>query len=71
MRFMEAKDNGGLAALRAALGLTQAQAAELLHRTERNYRQFENGTRTMEPALRELFLFKALLLTQQQFARGK
>jgi len=70
-RFMQtdaAAGCEGLAELRTALGLTQEQAAELLHRTERNIRQFENGTRKMEPALVELLLFKALLLTQKKIA---
>jgi DNA-binding transcriptional regulator YiaG len=38
--------------------LTQAQAAELLYRSERNWQQWESGERRMDPALWELFRIK-------------
>lgn len=45
-------------AARKAAGLTQAQAAALIYRTGRNWRQWEGGERDMDPALWELFQIK-------------
>lgn len=43
---------------REALGLTQWQCADLIHRSMRNWQQFERGERRMDPALWELFCIK-------------
>ena len=40
---------------RAAAGLTQHQAAELIHGTERAWQEWEAGNRRMHPGLWELF----------------
>lgn len=49
-------------AAREAAGLTQAQAAALVHATPRNWQQWEqdegNNVRRMHPALWELFRIK-------------
>jgi DNA-binding transcriptional regulator YiaG len=45
-------------AARETAGLTQRDAAALLHRTERNWQQWEIGERRMDPALFELFQLK-------------
>jgi len=45
-------------AARRAAGMTQAEAAELVYRTERNWQQWEGGERAMDPALWELFILK-------------
>lgn len=42
-------------ALRQRLGLTQAQAADLVHSSERTWQQWEAADRRMHPALWELF----------------
>lgn len=47
-----------LRATRAATGLTQAAAAELVHTTGRVWRQWEAGDRAMHPAFYELFQLK-------------
>ncbi len=44
---------------RVFLGLTQAQAAALLHTVDRVWRQWESGKRKMHPAFWELFIIKA------------
>lgn len=43
---------------RETLGLTQKQCADRIHRTLRNWQQFERGERKMDPALWELFCIK-------------
>lgn len=53
-------------AAREAAGLTQSQAAELVHATPRNWQQWEDCTggtnaRRMHPGLWELFRIKAHL----------
>jgi len=48
-----------IARARAAAGLTQAAAAELVHTTGRVWRQWEAGDRRMHPAFWELFRAKA------------
>ncbi|NMG64867.1 helix-turn-helix domain-containing protein [Azoarcus indigens] len=54
---------GEVKAAREAAGLTQAQAAELVHATPRNWQQWEDATggtnaRRMHPGLWELFSIK-------------
>ena len=44
---------------RDASGLTQTEAAAMIYRTCRNWQQWEAGDRRMDPALWELFWFKA------------
>ena len=46
---------------RKRLGLTQTQAAAMLHTTCRVWQQWESGKRKMHPAFWELFTVKALL----------
>lgn len=46
-------------AAREAAGLTQAQAAALVHSALRSWQQWEAGDRQMHPALWELFTIKA------------
>lgn len=46
-------------AARAAAGLTQTQAAELIYCTLRGWQDWEAGKRAMHPAFFELFLLKA------------
>ncbi|MEA3036816.1 MAG: hypothetical protein QOH04_2593 [Sphingomonadales bacterium] len=46
-------------AARAAAGLTQTAAAELVHATLRNWQQWEGAERKMHPGLWELFRIKA------------
>lgn len=46
-------------AARAAAGLTQTQAAELIYCTMRAWQDWEGGQRAMHPAFFELFLLKA------------
>ena len=43
---------------REAAGLTQTEAAALLHATCRAWQQWEAGDRSMHPAFWELFLLK-------------
>lgn len=43
---------------RKEAGLTQAQAAELIHSVQRTWYKWESGERTMHPAFWELFLIK-------------
>ena len=47
-----------VAAARAAAGLTQRQAAELVRGTEAAWRSWESGLRRMHPGLWELFRIK-------------
>jgi len=46
---------------RKRLGLTQTEAAAMLHTTCRVWQQWETGKRKMHPAFWELFRLKALL----------
>jgi DNA-binding transcriptional regulator YiaG len=43
---------------REAAGLTQQQAAQLIHGTVRAWQEWEAGNRRMHPGLFELFLLK-------------
>ena len=43
---------------REAAGLTQSQAAKLLHSSTRAWQMWEAGDRAMHPAFYELFLIK-------------
>ena len=43
---------------REAAGLTQVQAAELIHATRRGWQEYEAGNRRMHPGLFELFCLK-------------
>ena len=45
-------------AARAAAGLTQTQAAALIHCTLRGWQEWEAGNRRMHPGLWELFRIK-------------
>ncbi len=47
-----------VAQARAAAGLTQRQAATLVHGTEAAWRSWESGLRRMHPGLWELFQIK-------------
>jgi DNA-binding transcriptional regulator YiaG len=47
-----------ISAARAAAGLTQTEAAELLYVSLRAWQLWEADSRTMAPALFELFLLK-------------
>lgn len=46
-------------AARAAAGLTQTQAAELIYCTLRGWQDWEGGKRAMHPAFFELFVLKS------------
>jgi DNA (cytosine-5)-methyltransferase 1 len=46
-------------AAREAAGLTQTQAAALIHSALRSWQQWEAGDRSMHPAFWELFSIKA------------
>jgi DNA-binding transcriptional regulator YiaG len=46
-------------AARKAAGITQAEAANLIHHKLRNWQRWEYGENTMHPALWELFRLKA------------
>ena len=46
-------------AARAAAGLTQTEAASLIHGTMRAWQEYEAGNRRMHPGLWELFRMKA------------
>lgn len=46
-------------AARAAAGLTQTEAARLIHSTLRAWQEWEAGNRQMHPGLWELFRLKA------------
>lgn len=43
---------------RDALGLTQTDAAKVIHSTLRGWQSYESGERRMHPAFWELFLLK-------------
>lgn len=45
-------------AAREVVGLTQTEAAQLIHSTLRTWQQWEAGDRRMHPGLFELFLLK-------------
>ena len=59
-------------AARERAGLTQAQAAALVHSTLRAWQRYEAGERRMHPALWELFLLKTgnLAAAGQPYVRG-
>lgn len=44
--------------VRLASGLTQTQAAELVHVTLRSWQRYEAGEKRIHPAMWELFLIK-------------
>ncbi len=44
---------------RELAGLSTAAASALVHRTQRNWQQWEAGTRSMDAALWELFSLKS------------
>jgi hypothetical protein len=48
-------------AARVAAGLTQTAAADLVHRTLRNWQQWESGARRIDLALWDLFQLKVNL----------
>lgn len=47
-----------LKAARTAAGLTQTQAAEMCHRSQRGWQKMESGERETDPAIYELLLLK-------------
>lgn len=47
-----------IARARKVAGLTQTEAAELIHASMRAWQQWEAGERQMHPAFYELFLIK-------------
>ena len=47
-----------VAGVRINAGLTQQQAAEVVHSALRSWQHWENGDRRMHPAIFELFLLK-------------
>lgn len=51
-----------IVAARKVAGLTQAQAAALVHTTCRTWQQWEAGDRRMHPAFWELFRIKTALI---------
>jgi putative transcriptional regulator len=52
-------DPAEVLAARTAAGLTQTEAADLVHTTLRSWQQWEAGDRRMHPAFFELFTIKA------------
>lgn len=50
---------------REKLGLTQNQAASMVHSSLRAWQQWESGKRQMHPAIRELFMIKAKINEQE------
>jgi putative transcriptional regulator len=50
---------------RHEVGLTQSQAAKLVHRTRGNWQQWEAGTRQIDLAAWELFNLKIDLLKKE------
>lgn len=48
---------------RSNAGLSQTQAAKLVHRSLRNWQQMEGGERQIDPAIFELFMIKTGQLT--------
>lgn len=58
-----------LVAYRDAAGVTVPQAAGLVGRTARNWQQWEAGERAIDPAIVELFLYKAGLLKVKGWVR--
>lgn len=50
---------------RAAAGLTQTEASQLVHAGLRSWMQWEAGDRAMHPAFWELFLLKARKVVKQ------
>ncbi len=59
-----APDPVQIRAARLATGLTQAQAADLVHVTLRSWQRWESGERAMLPAVFELFIIKTQGLPQ-------
>ena len=51
---------------RQAAGLTQSQAAALIHVNLRTWQQWEGGERRMHPAFWQLYLIKSKQLTLAQ-----
>lgn len=51
---------GEITATRQQAGLTQTQAAALLHTSLRAWQQWEHGDRRMHPAMWELFRIKTV-----------
>lgn len=56
-------------AARAAAGLSQREAAELIYRPRRAFEKWEQGARPMDPALFELFQLKAGRRAKQERPR--
>lgn len=50
---------GEIKSTRRQFGLTQKQAADLIHSTDRAWRMWERGDRSMNAAFWELFCMKA------------
>ena len=62
-----------ISSARESLGLTQQEAADLLHITTRAWQRYEYGERRMHPALWELSLLKTgnLAAAGQPYVRGE
>ena len=54
---------------RAAVGLTQTQAATLIYKKLLAWQRYESGDRSMDPALYELFLLKTGQIDIGQFTK--
>lgn len=57
-RTVRAPTGTQVAAARAKAGLTQQQAAAIVHATARRWREWESGDYSMHPGLWELFLVR-------------
>lgn len=57
-------------AAREAAGLTQTEAARLIHASLRGWQDWESGRRRMHPAMWELFCVKARTTTTPTAERG-
>jgi DNA-binding transcriptional regulator YiaG len=69
MRAEQCYTPADLVAYRAAAEVTVSQAAGLVGRTARNWQQWEAGERVIDPAIVELFLYKAGLLKVKGWRR--
>jgi DNA (cytosine-5)-methyltransferase 1 len=54
--------------LREKLGMTQSQAASIVHSSLRAWQQWESGKRQMHPAIRELFFIKTQTKKRESLA---
>jgi putative transcriptional regulator len=68
MTDIKSPDPEQIRAAREAQGLTQTQAAALIHHSMRGWQDWEHGKRTMHPGLWELFCIKTALPSTQSHA---